>query len=278
MVLGVATWSGAVTRKCYQLLPIVARAARPAEPRVISAFLSLWRTSKIRGGVSRRTSGCRVEIHLDIFFVGRAISSPAKTLRCIIYPMRQILSIALLCSAAASASGPGDWAQWRGPDWNGIARGDAPLTWSDTEHIKWKAEIPGRGHSSPVVWGDKIFVTTSVPTGAAAAPAADQPQPRRGGFGRGSGAQPEQKLLLMCDDRNTSRRLSSPVRQLRFELARHRRKIRDRVLRVAWRVLLRSRRQQDLGKGFRHSVAHVQWIWRRLLAHARRQHAAAALR
>ena len=47
-----------------------------------------------------------------------------------------------------------------------MARGDAPLHWSDTEHIKWKAEIPGRGHSSPVIWGDKVFVTTAVPTGS----------------------------------------------------------------------------------------------------------------
>jgi hypothetical protein len=38
-----------------------------------------------------------------------------------------------------------------------MARTDAPLHWSDTENIKWEAAIPGRGHSSPVLWGDKIF-------------------------------------------------------------------------------------------------------------------------
>jgi len=134
------------------------------------------------------------------------------------YPTPRILSIALLCSTAVSASGPGDWAQWRGPDWNGIARGDAPLTWSDTEHIKWKTEIPGRGHSSTVIWGDKIFLTTSVPTpvstSAAAAPAANQPQPRRGGFGRGGGAQAEQKLLLMCLDRKTGKLLWERVAKI----------------------------------------------------------------
>ncbi|HEX4949034.1 MAG TPA: hypothetical protein VFZ34_20320, partial [Blastocatellia bacterium] len=48
------------------------------------------------------------------------------------------------------------WPQWRGPDFNGMARGDAPTKWSDTENVKWKAAIPGRGHSTPVVWGDKI--------------------------------------------------------------------------------------------------------------------------
>src|SRR5580704_18709560 len=81
----------------------------------------------------------------------------------------------------------GDWAQWRGPDWNGVARGDAPLHWSDTEHIKWKAEIPGRGHSSPVIWEDKVFITTAVPTGVVPEPAASEPASSgRGGRGFGN--------------------------------------------------------------------------------------------
>ena len=44
-----------------------------------------------------------------------------------------------------------------------MARGDAPLHWSDKEHIAWKATVPGRGFSSPVVWGNQIFLTTAVP-------------------------------------------------------------------------------------------------------------------
>ena len=85
-------------------------------------------------------------------------------------------------------------------------RGDAPLHWTDTEHIKWKAEIPGRGHSSPVMWGDKIFVTTAVPTGTPApAEAADTPRPARRGFGRGGGPQAEQKFMLLCLDRKTGK-------------------------------------------------------------------------
>jgi outer membrane protein assembly factor BamB len=99
----------------------------------------------------------------------------------------------------------GDWAQWRGPDGNGVAKGDAPLTWSNTEHIKWKAEIPGRGYSSPVVWGDKIFVTTSVPTGSPAP--ADAPPARSRGFGGAGGPQPEQKFMLLCLDRKTGKLL-----------------------------------------------------------------------
>ena len=112
---------------------------------------------------------------------------------------------ACLIAADAIADDAGDWPQWRGPTWNGIARGEAPLHWSDTEHVKWKADVPGRGHSSPVIWGDKIFVTTSVPTSPAAAadPASNG---RRFGFGS-RGPQPEQKLILMCLDRKTGKLL-----------------------------------------------------------------------
>ncbi len=132
---------------------------------------------------------------------------PARVVKHVmIYPMRALL-ILIISAAMLDASGPGDWAQWRGPNWNGIAIGDAPLKWSDTENVKWKAAIPGRGHSSPVIWGDRIFVTTSVPT-SAPAPAADGGGQRRGGFGRGSsGPQPEQKLVLMCLDRKTGKLL-----------------------------------------------------------------------
>lgn len=107
----------------------------------------------------------------------------------------------------AAADGPDGWPRWRGPFDNGMARGDAPLHWSDTEHIAWKAQVPGRGHSSPVVWGDRIFVTTAVPTGKAPA-ALENPAPavRRGGFGS-SGPQAEQTLMVLCFDRKTGKLL-----------------------------------------------------------------------
>ncbi|MBI4471761.1 MAG: PQQ-binding-like beta-propeller repeat protein [Acidobacteria bacterium] len=55
-----------------------------------------------------------------------------------------------------------EWAQWRGPDGLGISDETGfPTVWSPTSNIKWKTAIPGRGHSSPIVWGDRIFLTTS---------------------------------------------------------------------------------------------------------------------
>ena len=51
-----------------------------------------------------------------------------------------------------------DWLQWRGPLGTGESNEkSAPLTWSNTENIKWKAPLDGRGNSSPIVVGDKVY-------------------------------------------------------------------------------------------------------------------------
>lgn len=72
------------------------------------------------------------------------------------------LTTALGVSAAPNIKD--SWHQWRGPNNNGVAVGDAPLSFSATENVKWKVSIPGRGNSTPVVWGDTIFLTTAIPT------------------------------------------------------------------------------------------------------------------
>jgi len=59
-----------------------------------------------------------------------------------------------------------NWPQWRGPHGTGAAgHAQPPLTWSETENVRWKVPLPGRGHSTPVVWGDQIFVTAAEPFG-----------------------------------------------------------------------------------------------------------------
>ncbi len=67
----------------------------------------------------------------------------------------------LLLNSAASARA--NWPQWRGPAGQGIStEKNLPTTWSATKNIKWKTPIEGRGHSSPIVWGKKIFLTTAL--------------------------------------------------------------------------------------------------------------------
>ncbi len=73
--------------------------------------------------------------------------------------------LAAACASAASGAlaAPPHWSQFRGPDGQGIASDTGvPLEWSATKNVLWKAAIPGRGHSSPVVWGDRIFLTTAI--------------------------------------------------------------------------------------------------------------------
>ena len=56
-----------------------------------------------------------------------------------------------------------NWPQWRGPAADGVApHATPPLRWSENENIAWKTEIPGHGQSSPIVWGDTLFLTTAV--------------------------------------------------------------------------------------------------------------------
>jgi outer membrane protein assembly factor BamB len=63
-----------------------------------------------------------------------------------------------------------NWHQWRGPTGNGQAAAVAspPLTWSETEHVLWKRDLPGEGSSTPIIWGDQVFVLSAVSTGRAA--------------------------------------------------------------------------------------------------------------
>ena len=54
-----------------------------------------------------------------------------------------------------------DWPGWRGPRGDGSSReANLPVHWSKTENVAWKTPIPGKGHSSPIIWGDRIFLTT----------------------------------------------------------------------------------------------------------------------
>jgi outer membrane protein assembly factor BamB len=74
----------------------------------------------------------------------------------------RLLPIVIFLSALALAGGD-DWPGWRGPTANGISTlKDVPTAWSAERNVAWKTPLEGRGLSSPVVWGDRIFLTTDV--------------------------------------------------------------------------------------------------------------------
>jgi outer membrane protein assembly factor BamB len=100
------------------------------------------------------------------------------------------LGVAAFLAGCLLFGGDDDWYQWRGPNNNGMARGDAPVTWSDSKNVIWRASLPGRGHSSPVIWGNKIFLTTAVP--------AD-------GTNSGSEATREHRFVVICLNRETGK-------------------------------------------------------------------------
>lgn len=116
---------------------------------------------------------------------------------------RGLAFLVFLACSLCFAAGEGDWYYWRGPAADGMAVGDAPIHWSDTKSVRWKTEIPGRGSSSPVIWGDRIFVTTAIKTGEDAKPAASTP----GGKPQLTtpGPQAEHRFDILCLDRKTGK-------------------------------------------------------------------------
>lgn len=68
-------------------------------------------------------------------------------------------------AAAFAESGEADrfWGQWRGPRASGVAPyATPPVEWGDGKNIRWKVELPGHGHSTPIVWGDLVFIQTAI--------------------------------------------------------------------------------------------------------------------
>src|SRR5207253_3337359 len=70
---------------------------------------------------------------------------------------------------AAEGASSAYWPRWRGPTGQGLAADSGyPDTWSDTQNVLWTATVPGRGHSSPIVWNDRVFLTTAYDDGRVA--------------------------------------------------------------------------------------------------------------
>ena len=86
--------------------------------------------------------------------------------------MRLLFSVVLMVVwVNLTAEGEQDWPQFRGPrgDGSSLAR-NVPLTWSETNNIAWKVSVPGQGRSSPVVRGDRLWLTLAVARGVVRKP------------------------------------------------------------------------------------------------------------
>ena len=81
-----------------------------------------------------------------------------------------VLLVAMVIAPASWAETETDadrfWPHWRGPMDTGVSPGgDPPIEWSEEKNIRWKVPIPGAGSASPIVWDDRVFVTSSINTG-----------------------------------------------------------------------------------------------------------------
>ena len=108
--------------------------------------------------------------------------------------------IAVWAGAMLSAQSPADkfWGQWRGPQATGVSEtAKPPSEWSESKNIRWKVEIPGRGTSTPVIWGDRVYVLTAAPVGVELAASHDA---------RGTKGQiVPHRLMVMALDRKTGK-------------------------------------------------------------------------
>ncbi|HRI11941.1 MAG TPA: PQQ-like beta-propeller repeat protein [Verrucomicrobiota bacterium] len=77
-----------------------------------------------------------------------------------------LLPVCSLLAAAPSDAALVNWPSFRGPLSTGVAPlAQPPLTWDETNNVRWKVAVPGDGNASPVVWGDQVFILTAIPTG-----------------------------------------------------------------------------------------------------------------
>ena len=140
-------------------------------------------------------------------------------------------SLTFATTALAAPALNQNWPQWRGPLQTGVApEANPPATWSETNNLKWKVKIPGSSYATPVIWENRVFIQTAIPTGkkveAKPAEAGEQPPPpradaggessrkgpdgpggRKGRGGFGGGAKPTEvyQFVVLCLDRQTGK-------------------------------------------------------------------------
>ena len=111
-----------------------------------------------------------------------------------------LAALTITCSLAAQVDAEHKWTQFRGPGSRGIAEGaDLPERWSATDNVRWKTDLPGRGWSSPVVYGDSVFLTAVVNLG-------ESEEPKKGLYFGGNRPQPSEskhQWKVFCLDLNT---------------------------------------------------------------------------
>ncbi len=148
------------------------------------------------------------------------------TIRCTLACIFLTTHVLAPATAAPSDEALANWPQWRGPLATGVApQGNPPLRWSETENVKWKVALPGFGTSTPVIWGDRVFIHTAIKsdvkveaqppaTGAAASGGQRPAGQTRGGFNIQSPRETYQFVVLCLNRQNGKTLWQKTVREL----------------------------------------------------------------
>jgi outer membrane protein assembly factor BamB len=134
----------------------------PAPPEAVKEFVR-WASNRDRKP-SRSIGGSvlsrRVPINFEFF---HSFASKGEFDFLQVNLIGLLLASLFLPSSAQASNEGSNWPQWRGPDSQGIsAEKGLPTEWDTEKNIMWKTPIAGRGHSSPIVWNNRIFLTTSL--------------------------------------------------------------------------------------------------------------------
>lgn len=117
----------------------------------------------------------------------------------------------LLISMPMSAFGESftdNWHQWRGPNATGVSTtANPPVTWGEDENIKWKVAIEGQGTSTPIIWGDKVFVLTAINTGVKDPSIPDPEDQPKTNFFDIKQPNAQHAFVVLCLDRNTGKEI-----------------------------------------------------------------------
>jgi hypothetical protein len=103
-------------------------------------------------------AGAAVSSRAKQYSSGAARSNTGAIMR-----LSTLAGFAIIVFVATNLPAAENWPQWRGPLGTGVATtGEYPVKFSDTEGVTWKVKLPGKGSSTPAVWGDRIFVTCAI--------------------------------------------------------------------------------------------------------------------
>ena len=117
-----------------------------------------------------------------------------------------ISCISVLCEAGWSDEISKNWHQWRGPNATGVsASANPPIEWGENKNIKWKAAIDGRGTSTPIIWGDDVFVLTAINTGVKDPSIPDPEDQPKTNFFDIKRPNTQHDFTVLCLNRNTGK-------------------------------------------------------------------------